>query len=87
MIAISDAGAATAARIREFLTSRFPLAQHLAVADDAPLLDAGIIDSLGVLDVLTFLEQTFAIRVVDDELKPENFCTIGALVRFVESKR
>jgi acyl carrier protein len=78
---------AAAARIREFVRSRFPLAREMKVDDDASLLDAGIVDSLGVLDLVTFLEDAFGVKVEDEELNPENFESVAALVRFVEAKR
>jgi acyl carrier protein len=79
--------AAAAGRIRDFVRSRFPLAREMDVADDASLLDAGIVDSLGVLDLVTFLEDAFGVKVEDEELSPENFESIVALVRFVGAKR
>lgn len=74
-------------RIREFIASRFPLARPFELGDDVSLLDAGVIDSLGVLDILAFLERTFGLRITDDDLKPDNFVSVGAMARFVERKR
>ena len=72
--------------IREFVRSRFPLARDSNVGDDESLLDRGIIDSLGILDLVGFLEQSFGIQVADEDLSPENFDSIAALVRFVKGK-
>jgi acyl carrier protein len=74
-----------AQQIREFLIKQFPAAAQIGVQD--PLLENGIVDSLGVLDVVGFIEQTFSLTVADDELVPENFATIERLCQFVESKR
>lgn len=74
-------------RIREFVRTRFPLARDLGAGDDDSLLDSGIIDSLGILDIVTFLEEGFGISVSDEDLSPENFDSVGALVRFVNGKR
>ena len=72
-------------RIRSFVHTRFPLGAKLE--DDVSLLDAGVIDSLGILDVVGFLEQDFGIQVQDEELNPVHFDSVDALARFVESKR
>ena len=74
------------AKIRSYVISHFHLSRTPALGDEDSLLDARLIDSLGILDLVGYLEETFAIRVEDDELTPENFESIGALVRFV-SKR
>ena len=46
-----------------------------------------LIDSLGILDLVAFLEETFGVQASDEDLNPENFDGIATLVRFVESKR
>lgn len=73
-------------RIRAFVRRRFPLAAAPQVDDDHPLLDSGIVDSLGILDLVTFLEKTFGIRVSDHEMNAQNFGTIASVARFVQSK-
>jgi len=50
-------------------------------------LEKGVIDSTGVLELVTFLEKRFDIKVLDEELVPENLDSVQNLVRFVESKR
>jgi acyl carrier protein len=75
------------ASIRSFIVRTFAAARKHAVSDDLPLLESGVIDSLGVLDVVTFLEQTFAIKVSDEELIPDNFATVRSMACYVETKR
>ena len=55
--------------------------------DDEDLIEAGIIDSTSVLELIEFLESNFAIEVTDAETVPENLGSISALTRFVASKR
>ncbi len=55
--------------------------------EDVPLLESGIIDSLGVLDVVKFVEETFQIKIEDEELTPDNFANLRCLTSFVEKKR
>jgi acyl carrier protein len=71
-------------RIRSFLIQQFPLTKNMA--DDQPLLGGGLIDSLGILEVVSFLENQFKIAVADDELLPENFESIRKLSKFVQQK-
>lgn len=72
---------------RSFITTNFYVADPAALSDDDSLLDAGIIDSTGVLDLIGFIEQQFGITVADEELVPENLDTVNRLVQFVERKR
>jgi acyl carrier protein len=73
-------------RIRSFILEKFPTARKRGLNDDLPLLEAGIVDSLGVLDVIGFLEQTFHIKIDDDELTPDNFASLRCMAAFVEKK-
>jgi len=54
--------------------------------DDISLLDEGIIDSVGVMELVAFLEQDFEISVEDDELVPHNLDSVSNLVGFVGRK-
>ena len=74
-------------RIRIFIIQTFPAARKLPLQDDMPLLESGVVDSLGVLDVVAFLEKSFMIQVSDEELTPENFASVRCLTSFVENKR
>jgi acyl carrier protein len=77
---------AVRAKIRSFVISHFHLARSRQLGDEDSLLDAQVIDSLGILELVRYLEDTFAIEVTDDDLMPENFDSIAALARFVESR-
>lgn len=73
--------------IRAFIVKKAPAPKRKTLNDDSLLLGSGIIDSLAMLDVIAFLEKSFAIAVTDEELTPENFGSIRSLASFVESKR
>lgn len=73
-------------KIRQFVISRFPLAQQGRLDDEQDLLQSGIIDSLGILELVDYLAEEFKIVVSDDELLPENFSSIQTLTDFVERK-
>jgi len=77
----------TAEEIRRFITTNFYVADPAKLADDASFLDQGIIDSTGVLEVVTFLEDKFGIVVGDSEMLPENLDSLKNLTAFVERKR
>jgi acyl carrier protein len=57
------------------------------VGDSESLLEAGVIDSLGVLQLVASLESRYGVSVTDDEMLPENFETIAAIAAFVTAKR
>ena len=73
-----------AERIRWFLIQQFPATTN--VGNEEPLLKNGLIDSLGILEVVTFLERQFGFTVTDEELLPENFESIHSLSNFVQLK-
>ncbi len=54
--------------------------------DDASFLNEGIIDSMNLLQLVTFTEQRFGISVKDDDLVPENFDSVTRLAAFIRSK-
>ena len=76
-----------AEQIRSFVLAKFPLAKKRGLANNDNLLDSGIVDSMGILDLVSFVEQEFQVIVADDELIPENFQNIDNLTAFVEKKR
>lgn len=73
-------------RIHSFLLEKFPLARKAGIGKDTALLEEGILDSLGILDVVSFLETEFLIVINDEELVPKNFQSLGALSVFVLKK-
>lgn len=56
------------------------------LSHDEDLLDRGLIDSAGIVQLIAYLEERYGLQVTDDELVPENFRTIEDLARFVSSK-
>lgn len=55
--------------------------------DDYPLLEKDVLDSMGIFQVVAFLEDEFGIEVDDAELVSENFETIGSIAELIDSKR
>lgn len=78
----------TAARIRQFLEENFLFRDdRAAVAEDESLLEAGLIDSTGILELVAFVESELKVTVADADIVPENFDSIRALADYVEQKR
>lgn len=73
--------------LRNFVQENFLFGQETTFSDNDSFLELGLIDSTGVLELVAFLEDRYAIRVEDDELVPENLDSINSLVRFVQSKQ
>ena len=55
--------------------------------DDYELLRHEVLDSLGTFEIVAFLESKFGIAILDEDLLPDNFETIGSITRLVEAKR
>jgi acyl carrier protein len=75
-----------AARLREFILKRFPLARKHQIKNSDPLLESGMLDSMGVLEVVTFIEHEYSIGVSDEDLVPENFQNIDRIAAFIWNK-
>jgi acyl carrier protein len=73
-------------QIRHYILQQYPLARKKNIQDADSLLDHAIIDSLGILDVVAYLEATFGLRIADDELELDDFGSIQSIARFVERK-
>ena len=73
--------------LRQFISENFLFGVDDRYSDDDSFLENGIIDSTGVLELIAFLEKTFAMTVEDEELVPENLDSVNNVVRFVETKR
>jgi acyl carrier protein len=73
-------------QLRRFIVENFQFGQATELSDDASLQDAGIIDSTGVLELVTHLEVTYGVSISDEELLPENLDSINRLIRFLQDK-
>jgi acyl carrier protein len=73
-------------RIQAFVAGKFPLARKRQLGIDDPLLESGIVDSLGILDLVGFIETEFGVQVKDEELLPDNFRTLRSVSRLVTGR-
>ena len=58
-----------------------------ALSDDVSLIQTGVMDSTGVLELIMFLEEKFSIRVADEEMIPANLDSVNKIAQFVETRR
>lgn len=74
--------------VRTFLAENFSLGRDVShLSSTQSLTERGFIDSVGIVEVLTFLETRYEIQISDDETVPENIDTIDNIVRFIGTKR
>ena len=73
--------------IRDFIVENFLFGEADGLEDDASFLENGIIDSTGILELVTYLEDTFGIEVEDEELVPENLDSIVNVVQYLTTKQ
>ena len=74
-------------QIRAYIVENFLYARPgFAFADDDSLLRKGVFDSLGVMEVIGFIEQTWKVEVPPDDIVEENFGSVAGIARYVTSK-
>jgi len=75
-------------KIRTFIQNNFLLGdKNRAIKEDESFLQNGIIDSTGVLELVNFIEETYKIKVEDEELVPENLDSIQNLIAYIQRKQ
>lgn len=73
-------------QVRAFVTNNFYVAEPDALQNADSLLDSGVIDSTGVLEIIAFIEETFGLAIEDAEILPENLDSIDRISNFVVRK-
>jgi acyl carrier protein len=73
-------------QLRKFIVENYLFGQKVEFSDEDSLQERGILDSTGVLELVTFLEDTWHITVADNELLPENLDSISRLAGYLERK-
>ena len=76
----------TKEKISAFILDYFVKDSDLVLDDDTSFLEKGIIDSTGVMELVLFIEETFGVRLEDEEIIPDNFDSINKLVKYIQSK-
>jgi acyl carrier protein len=72
--------------VHSFVISNFLFDQSVDLEPDDSLLDKGLIDSTGVIELVDFLEERYAIKVEDDEVIPANLDSVRNVAKYVDRK-
>ncbi len=73
--------------IREYIVENFLLGGGDTLSSSESLLETGVVDSTGVIELVAFLEEAYAIEVADEDLVPENLDSIANMTAFVDRKK
>ena len=75
-------------KVREYIVRNLMLKHSgTELSPDQPLLESGIMTSFGIVELVTYIEQTFGITIDDYDVVPENFQTVRAITQLVQTKR
>jgi acyl carrier protein len=72
--------------VRNFVVDTFLFGDGANLKDDTSFLENGIIDSTGILELITFLEETYQISIQDNELIPDNLDSLKKVEQFLSKK-
>lgn len=78
---------ATIEALRQYIAGQILKDHNYALADDEPLISSGLVDSFSLVDLALFVEETFGIKLHDNELNASTFDTLSALASLVDSRR
>lgn len=73
-------------KMRQFIIDNFLFGQKAQLSDDMSFLENGIIDSTGMLELISFIEEEHGINITAEELIPENLDSIARITRFLQQK-
>ncbi|MGI2032709.1 acyl carrier protein [Rhizobium panacihumi] len=76
-----------ASNVRSFIAENFLFRADAEIADDQSLLDSGVMDSTGVLELIAYLESTYGITVADEDIIPDNLDSISRVTAYLTSKK
>jgi acyl carrier protein len=75
-------------RLKDYITREFMYDKsEMALANDLPLIDAGIIDSLGIFTLIAFIETELKVKVKPDDVVIENFETIDTIKQLIMNRQ
>lgn len=75
------------AQVRQYIAKNLLFSDNgFTYADDASFLEEGIVDSLGVMELVLFIEEKFGVKVKDEELTPDNFDSVNKLAGYIQGR-
>ncbi|MBF0334355.1 MAG: acyl carrier protein [Alphaproteobacteria bacterium] len=76
----------SAMAVRDYIKGNFLFGNDGGISDDTSLLEAGVLDSTGVMELVAFLEERFAITIRDQDLVPDNLDSIRQIAALVDRR-
>ena len=73
--------------VRKFLLDNFVMGSNVTIADGASFMEGHILDSTGFIELISFIEETFEVKVDDEEMLPENFDSLANIENYLGRKR
>jgi len=73
-------------KLRAFIVENFLFGDDNGLEDSTSFLESGMIDSTGILEVISYLEENFSVSIKDEELIPENLDSIRNILNFIGRK-
>jgi acyl carrier protein len=73
-------------KVREYIVENFLFGEGDSLKEDTSFLEEGIIDSTGILELVMFIEETYGIKIEDDELVPENMDSLQNIAQYLGRK-
>jgi acyl carrier protein len=74
--------------IREFISENILYSNNgYPYSDDTSFLESGVIDSMGIMELVMFIEECFSIHIEDHEVVPDNFDSVTKVASFVQKKK
>jgi acyl carrier protein len=72
--------------VREFIVENFLFGDEEGLENESSFFETGVVDSTGILEIVSFLEEEFEVKVEDEELVPENFSSIVTIDQYLHRK-
>jgi acyl carrier protein len=73
--------------IRSFVIDTFLFGEDDGLKDDSSFLEEGIVDSTGIMQLVSYLQEQYLVSIEDEELIPDNLDSIQRVTTFIEEKR
>jgi len=75
-------------KVRGYILDNFLFTDdQSALSNSDSLLEKGLVDSTGILEIITFIEEEFSLKVDDEEMVPENLDSVDNIIAFVSKKQ
>jgi acyl carrier protein len=77
----------TATVLTDFIQKELAIGRSTPIKPDDDLLGSGVVDSLGILRLVLFIEEQFSFKVPDEDVVIDNFQSVAALTQYLQSKK